>query len=61
MTRRKTETKADNVDDRDHPDQAVDTPLPGDSVNEETWAAMATEYEGDPDEVDGQAGDDGNG
>lgn len=42
----------------DHPDQAVDTPLPGTSVKKEVWETMAAQYEGDPDEVDGQAGDD---
>lgn len=43
---------------KDHPDQAVDTDLPGETVKEDVFAAMAAEYEGDPDEVDGQAGDD---
>ena len=42
----------------DHPYQAVDTPLPGTTVKKEVWESMAEEYEGDPDEVDGQAGDD---
>jgi hypothetical protein len=34
----------------DHPDQAVDTPLPGTSVNEEAFKALQEQYEGDPDE-----------
>lgn len=36
--------------EKDHPDQAIDTDLPDDFVDEETFAAMAAEYEGDPDD-----------
>ena len=36
--------------------QAIDTPLPdGRKTNKDAWAALVEEYEGDPDEVDGQA------
>jgi hypothetical protein len=54
MTRKKQQ-------ELDHPDQAIDTPVPGDDVKEDVFAAMVEEYEGDPDEVDDQAGDDDNG
>lgn len=35
---------------KDHPDQAVDTALPDDSVDEEAFKALQDNYEGDPDE-----------
>ncbi len=41
----------------DHPDQAMDTPLPGTKVDKEAFRALQENYEGDPDEVDGQAGE----
>lgn len=40
----------------DHPDQAIDTPLPDDDVKDDVFAAMQAEYEGDPEEVDGHVG-----
>jgi len=36
--------------EKDHPDQAIDTALPDDSVDEETFAAMAAEYEPIPED-----------
>lgn len=47
MTRRKSnETKPE----KDHPDQAIDTPLPGDDINEEAFKALQDAYEGDPED-----------
>jgi hypothetical protein len=37
--------KKDDTPEKDHPDQAIDTPLPTDFVDEDTFAAMAAEYE----------------
>lgn len=42
MTRRKQTQKFD------HPDQAVDTDLPGEEVDEEAFKALQEAYEGDP-------------
>jgi hypothetical protein len=56
MTAKKSQTKQE-VDHRDCDGQAVDTPLPGDDVHSDVWEAMAAEYEGDPEEVDGHADD----
>jgi hypothetical protein len=44
--------------EKDHPDQAVDTDLPGDTINEEAWQALVDNYEGDP-EIDTEEADNG--
>ncbi len=41
----------------DHPDQAIDTPLPGTKINKDAFKALQDAYEGDPDEVDGHTND----
>lgn len=33
---------------KDHPDQAIDTDLPGNSVNKDAFKALQEQYEGDP-------------
>lgn len=34
----------------DHPDQAIDTDLPDDSVDEDAFKSLQEAYEGDPDD-----------
>lgn len=40
------------MENKDHPDQAVDTDVPDDTVNEEAFKSLQEVYEGDPDDVD---------
>lgn len=37
-------------DTKDHPAQAVDTPVPGDDVDDAAFKALQDEYEGDPED-----------
>lgn len=46
-----------NENKKDHPDQAVDTPLPGTKINKNAFKALQDNYEGDPDEVDAHTDD----
>lgn len=50
-------TAAPKAPTPDHPDQAVDTDLPDDTINEDAFRALQENYEGDPDEVDGHTDD----
>jgi hypothetical protein len=41
-----------------HPLEAMDTDIPGDSVNEDAWKALVENYEGDPVfDTEGDSGD----
>ena len=42
---------------KDHPDQAIDTPLPSNRIYQNRFKALQDAYEGDPEEVDGQSDD----
>lgn len=42
---------------KDHPDQAIDTPIPSTRINRKAFKALQDAYEGDPEEVDGHTDD----